>query len=80
MDLVISEWPCLGLSQASTSQGLSDPKLRLFWELIHMLQYLHTSQLHSCAYVLKNVPPLEDSQLVVLVAWQQIKPWIREPM
>ncbi len=45
-----------------------------------MLQYLHTSQLHSYAYVLENVPPLEDSQLVVLVAWQQIKPWIKEPM
>jgi hypothetical protein len=41
-----------------------------------VLQYLQTSQLHSCAYVLENVPPLWDSWPLVLVAWQQIKAWI----
>jgi hypothetical protein len=25
-----------------------------------VLQYLQTTQMHSCAYVLKNVPPLGD--------------------
>jgi site-specific DNA-cytosine methylase len=37
---IISGWPCKGLSQAGISQGLLDPKLRLFWELILVLQYL----------------------------------------
>jgi hypothetical protein len=43
-----------------------------------MLQYLQTFQLHSCAYVLENVPPLGDSQPIILVARQQIKAWIEE--
>ncbi len=40
IDLVISGWLCQGFSQVGTSQGLSNPKLSLFWELIHVLQYL----------------------------------------
>jgi site-specific DNA-cytosine methylase len=52
MDLVISRWPCQGLSHASISQGLSDPRSRLLWELIWVLQYLQTSyKLHSFACV-----------------------------
>jgi hypothetical protein len=34
---------------------------------------LQISQLHSCAYVLENVPPLGDFQLVVSTTWQKIK-------
>jgi hypothetical protein len=34
--------------------------------------------MHLCAYILKDVPPLGDSQLVVLVGWQQIQVWIEE--
>ncbi len=45
----------------------------LLWELIRVLQYLRTSQLHSCAYVLENIPPLGDSQPAVLATWQKIK-------
>jgi hypothetical protein len=45
-----------------------------------MLQYLQTTQLHSCAYVLENVPPLGDSRLAILETWQHIRAWIGEPM
>jgi site-specific DNA-cytosine methylase len=38
--LIIFEWPCQGLSQVGSSQGLSDPMLGLFLELIHVVQYL----------------------------------------
>jgi hypothetical protein len=36
--------------------------------------------MHSCAYVLENVPPLGDSRPFELAAWQQIRAWIREPV
>jgi hypothetical protein len=52
----------------------------VIWQLIWVLQYLQTIQLHSCAYVLKNVPPLGDSRLAILVTWQQIRAWIEELM
>jgi site-specific DNA-cytosine methylase len=38
--LIIFEWPCQGLSQANIGQGLSNPMLGLFYELIHVVQYL----------------------------------------
>lgn len=44
----------------------------VFWELIRVLQYLQTIQIHSCAYVLENVPSLGDFQPTILEAWQQI--------
>jgi site-specific DNA-cytosine methylase len=37
MDLVISGWPCQGLSQTCIGQGLSNPRSRLLWELIQVL-------------------------------------------
>jgi hypothetical protein len=43
-----------------------------------VLQYLKTFKLHSCAYVLENGPPLGDSRPAILVAWQQIRVWVRE--
>ncbi len=45
-----------------------------------MLQYLQTTQMHPCAYMLENVPPLGDSQLAMLVTWHQIWAWIGELM
>jgi site-specific DNA-cytosine methylase len=80
VDLVISGWPCQGLSQVGTGQGLSNPRSGLFSKLIRMLQYLQISQLHSCAYVLENVRHLGNFQLVVSTAWQKIKAWIGEPL
>jgi hypothetical protein len=32
-----------------------------------MLQYLQITQMHLCAYMLENVPPLKGFRLVVLV-------------
>lgn len=32
-----------------------------------MLQYLQIMQMHLCAYMLENVPPLRDFQLNMLV-------------
>jgi site-specific DNA-cytosine methylase len=40
IDLVIFGWLCQGLSQAGMGQGLSNPKLGLFWELIRVVQHL----------------------------------------
>jgi site-specific DNA-cytosine methylase len=40
IDLVISGWLCQGFSQVGTSSGFSNPKLGLFWELIHVVQHL----------------------------------------
>jgi hypothetical protein len=45
-----------------------------------VLQYLQTTQMHPCAYMLENVPPLGDSQLAMLVTWHQIWAWIGELM
>jgi hypothetical protein len=39
IDQVISKWPYQGLSHAGMEQGLLDPKLGLFWELICVVQY-----------------------------------------
>jgi site-specific DNA-cytosine methylase len=80
IDLVIFGWPCQGLSQAGTNQGLSNPKSSLFWEWIFVVQHLQQSDMHPCAYLLENVPPLGDSRPTILARWQQIRAWIDEPM
>jgi hypothetical protein len=36
--------------------------------------------MHPCAYLLENVPPLEDYKPTILVGWQQIRVWINKPM
>jgi hypothetical protein len=36
--------------------------------------------MHPCVYLLENVPPLKDSQPIIVVGWQKIKAWIGEPI
>jgi hypothetical protein len=43
------------------------------YNICRLLNYIHV-------HVLENVPPLGDSQPVVLATWQQIRAWIGEPM
>jgi hypothetical protein len=60
--------------------GTFRPHTRVVMGVDMGVTILQTSQVHSCAYVLENVPPLGDFWSVILAAWQQIKAWIREPM
>ncbi len=69
LNLVILGWLCSGFSQIDIAQGLLDLKSRLLWELICVLQYLQITQMHMCAYMLKNGSPSRNSQPTNLVGW-----------
>jgi site-specific DNA-cytosine methylase len=64
----------------NTGQGFSNPRSGLFWKFIRVVQHLHQSHMHPCAYLLENIPPLEDYKSTILVGWQQIRVWIGEPV
>jgi site-specific DNA-cytosine methylase len=68
--LIILGWQCKGLSQVGSNQVLSDPKLRLFLDMIEIFNMFKHHRCTPCAFLLENVPPLGDSQLVVLIAQQ----------
>ncbi len=67
--LVILKWSCQSFSQVGIGQGLSNPKSGLLRELIYVAKDLQQTQMHPCAYLFENVPPLGDFRLIVLASW-----------
>jgi hypothetical protein len=67
LNLIILRWLYLGLSQIDIAQGHLDFKSRLLWELICVLHFLQTTQMHMCAYILEDGSPLGNSQPTNLV-------------
>ncbi len=41
---------------------------------------MQETQIYPCAFLLENVPPLKDPQLIILAKWLQIRAWINKLM
>ena len=55
IDLVVAGWPCQGHSRAGGGLGFSDPRSRLFHELIRVLESVQASQESPVGFLLENV-------------------------
>jgi site-specific DNA-cytosine methylase len=55
--LVVAGWPCEDLSTAGNCTGLSGPRSRTFWQLIHIVSALQQLQPdRPPVYMLENSP------------------------
>jgi hypothetical protein len=62
MDLVITSWPCQGLSMASNQNGLHDGRSLRFYDMVCVIRYLQTSQRRPPGYIVENVPVVSSSR------------------
>jgi hypothetical protein len=76
VNLVIAWWPCQGHSTANKSGGLQDHQSTMFLKMIQVICHLQDNQVHSPAYILKNVPLLGDARSRVVASMHQVQQWL----
>jgi hypothetical protein len=74
MDMVIAGWPCQGHSRARAGRGLEDPRSRVFWNLIRLMQWWFAHQSSPLGYILRmylywETSPFRRTQDTFNVAW-----------
>jgi hypothetical protein len=62
VDLVIAGWPCQGMSMAGNQNGLQDGRSSRFYNMVHIIHYLQTSQRQASGYIVENVPVVSSSR------------------
>jgi hypothetical protein len=72
VDLVIAGWPCQGMSMARNQNGLQDGRSSRFYDMVHVIRYLQTSQRRPPGYIVENVPVVSSSRSRMLESMHKI--------
>jgi hypothetical protein len=48
----------------------------MFWEMIRIIRHLQDNQVDSPAYILENVPLLDDARSRVVASMHQVQQWL----
>ena len=60
VDFLFAGWECQGHSRAGLGQGLDDPRSKLFYELVRIVNTFQTDTSPSVGYVFENVVSRND--------------------
>jgi hypothetical protein len=80
VDLVIAGWPCQSMSMAWNQIGLHDGRSSRFYDMVHVIRYLQTSQRRPPGYIVENVPIVSNLRSRTLENMHKIHGILGVPM